>query len=100
MGLSRNPSGPLRNAILSRLDEVIFFSPTIPPDIDPEDSDISYIVKIGDRLDLLAARTLRDAQLGWVILHRNDLRLAPNDLVPGRTIYIPTIESLQRRGIV
>jgi len=100
MGLSRNPTGQLRTAILSQIEEVVFFSPTQPVDIKPQDDDIGYIVKIADRLDLLAARILGDAQLGWVILHRNSLRLAPNDLVPGRTIYIPTRESLRRRGIL
>ena len=100
MALSRNPIGPLRTAVLAQINEVVFFSPTVPPDIDPVDSDIPYIVKIADRLDLIAARILGDSQLAWIILHRNDLRLAPNDLVPGRTIFIPTRESLRRRGIL
>lgn len=100
MGLSRNSTGPLRTATLRSIADVVFFSPTNPPDIDPVDTDIAYIVKIGDRLDLIASRIFGDVQLGWIILHRNDLRLAPNDLVPGRTIFIPTLESLQSRGIL
>ena len=39
-------------------------------------------------------------QLGWVILERNNLRLVPNDLVPGRTLYIPSIDGLKERGIL
>lgn len=100
MGLNRNPNGPLRTAVLSRISEVVFFAPTRPVDIDPADSDIAYIVKIADRLDLIASRILGNAHLWWVILHRNDIRLMPNDLVPGRTIFIPTLDSLNRRGIL
>lgn len=100
MGLSRNPNGPLQTAILGSIDDVIFWETSKPVDIEPDDSDIAYIVKIADRIDLIAARILGDAQLWWVVLHRNDLRLVPNDLVPGRTIFIPTSESLSRRGLV
>lgn len=100
MGVSRNPAGPLRHATLGRINDVVFFSPTQPPDIDPRDSDIIYMVRIADRLDNIAFRLLGDQQLGWVILHRNDMRLVPNDLVPGKNIFIPTIESLRRRGII
>ena len=100
MGVSRNPIGPLSTSTLGRINEVIFWGPTQPPTIEAEDTDITYLVKIADRIDDIAARILGDAQLMWVILHRNDLRLAPNDLVPGRNIFIPTRASLSRRGIV
>jgi hypothetical protein len=58
------------------------------------------MVKVADRLDNIAAGILGDKQLSWVILHRNGLRLLPNDLVPGKTIFIPTRDSLSRRGII
>jgi len=100
MGLSRNPAGPLRYAVLGQIQEAIFFAPTQPPSIDARDTDIAYLVKIADRLDSIATRFLANPQLGWIILHRNDFRLAPNDLVPGTKIFIPTIASLRERGIV
>lgn len=100
MGLSRNPIGPLRTSTLAQFQDVLFFTPTNPPDIEPEDTDIVYTIKIADRLDNIAAGLLGNEQLGWVILHRNNLRLAPNDLVPGRTLFVPTRESLTRRGII
>lgn len=100
MGVSRNPIGPLRTSFLTQFDDVFFFSPTNPVDIAPEDTDIVYLIKIADRLDNIASATLGSEQLGWVILHRNNLRLVPNDLIPGRTIFIPTRESLVRRGII
>jgi hypothetical protein len=99
MGLSRNPIGPLSVNTLYQEEEAIFFGTSEPPDIDPADTDISYTVKISDRLDLLASRYLASEQRGWIILHRNNLRLAPNDLVPGQKIFIPTLESLRERGI-
>lgn len=100
MSISRNDLGPLRYSTLSSVDGVIFWSPTEPPTIAPVDTDIGYVVKIADRLDLIAQRFLGSPQLGWVILERNDLRLEPNDLVPGLKIFIPTRESLRQRGIV
>jgi hypothetical protein len=100
MGVKRNPTGPLTTSTLRRVNEVIFWAPTRPPEILPRDDDVVYLIRSHDRLDNIAAEQLLDEQLGWVILHRNDLRLAPNDLVPGHRIFIPTRASLQARGIV
>jgi hypothetical protein len=80
--------------------DVVFWGPTNPPDVDPDPNDIEHTVTISDRLDLIASRRMGDEQLGWIIMLRNNLRLVPNDLVPGMKIYIPTRESLQARGII
>jgi len=100
MGVKREPTGPLITATLFQINECIFWGRTRPKNIDPQDDDERYIVTNFDRLDLIAARRLGDSQLGWVILQRNNLRLAPNDLVPGTTIFIPTREGLRKRGVV
>jgi hypothetical protein len=100
MALTKNPLGPLPYAALYQINDVIWFDKTRPVDIDPEDDDEALVVTNSDRLDLIAFNRLGSAQLGWVILHRNNMRLAPNDLVPGMKIYIPSRASLQRRGIL
>ena len=100
MGVSRNPIGQLRTATLGNINEAVFWSPTQPKSIEPEDSDVVYLIRSHDRLDNIASEQLGDPNLGWIILHRNDLRLAPNDLVPGRNIFIPTRETLSRRGFI
>ena len=100
MGLSKNPTGPLQFSTLVQSNDVIWFSTTEPPDIAPDATDIPYMVKVADRLDNIAAGILGDKQLSWVILQRNGLRLLPNDLVPGKTIFIPTRTSLSQRGII
>lgn len=100
MGVRRNPTGPLTTATLRKIGETIFWGPTRPRRIDPRDDDREYLIRIADQLDLIATRFYGDPQLGWIILLRNDLRLVPNDLVPGRKIFIPTRESLRRRGFV
>ena len=100
MGVKRNPTGPLITTTLRRINEVIFWAPTRPPEIEARDDDLVYTIRSFDRIDNIAARELNDSQLGWVILLRNNLRLTPNDLVPGRRIFIPTRESLRDRGIV
>ncbi len=100
MGVKREPTGPLITSTLFQINECIFWGRTRPKTIAPQDDDERYVVTNFDRLDLIAARRLGDSQLGWVILARNDMRLAPNDLVPGNTIFIPTRQSLRQRGIV
>lgn len=100
MGLVKAETGPLRTALLYRIGDVVFFGPTNPPDVPPHPEDIEHTVTTSDRIDLLASRRLGDHQLGWVIMARNNMRLMPNDLVPGMKIYIPTRESLRTRGIL
>lgn len=99
MGAKRNPTGPLTTAVLYQINECIFWGRTRPKTIDPMDDDEIYTVRNFDRLDLIASNRLGDAQLWWVILLRNDLRLVPNDLVPGMQIFIPSRQSLRSRGI-
>lgn len=100
MGFRRNPRGPLIYATLHRINDVVFWAQTRPPTISPEDTDKAHLVTTADRIDVIADTELGDSELWWVILERNGLRLPPNDLVPGQTIFIPTRESLRRRGIV
>src|SRR5579859_4309880 len=100
MAIEFNQSGPLKYAILMQINEAIFWDKTRPPIINPSDDDERHTVTTSDRLDLLAFQKLGDSAYGWIILLRNDLRLVPNDLVPGQTIFIPTLDSLRRRGII
>ena len=100
MAVTRNPQGPLIYSTLHQINEAIWFDKTRPPTIDPQDDDEIYMVTNHDRIDLIAANRLGSEQMGWVILLRNNMRLAPNDLVPGMKIFIPSRDSLQRRGIV
>ena len=103
----RNPQGPLRHSILTQVIEVVFWDRTLPPRVDPVDTDEPYIVQMGDRHDLLTARKIRSAQWGWIVMERNrneedqeiDMRLWPNDFVPGATIMLPSRDSIVGRGI-
>ena len=99
MGVKRNVLGPLSNAELRGTGDVTFWGQTRPPAIEPRDDDRAHTVRIADRLDNLAFSYLGDENLGWIILVRNDIRLVPNGLVPGRKIFIPTRSSLADRGI-
>jgi len=111
MSLRRNPDGPLRNSVLKQIgdpDGVVFFDRTTPPAVKAQSDDATYIIEMEDRHDLLAHRKLTNSQYGWVIMERNndidpeeiDMRLWPNDFVPGQTISIPTLRGLEDRGIV
>lgn len=98
--IKRNPVGPLRFSNQRRVDGVTFFERTRPGDIDPHQDDHDYLIKIGDRYDSLAFAELEDDAVGHLIMLRNDMRLWPNDFVPGRRIQIPTRESLEERGFI
>ena len=100
MAVSRDETGPLINAELFQFDDVLFWDRTRPPEIEAQDTDKTYIVKTGERIDLLAHRELGDMNLWWVIMVRNNLRLIPNDFVPGMKINIPTVDSLHQRGVI
>ena len=107
MGVRRNPQGPLLHGQLVQINEVVFWDRTLPPNVDATDTDESYIIEMGDRHDLLAARKIKSSQWGWIIMERNrseedqepDMRLWPNDFVPGLTIMLPSNDTIVRRGI-
>lgn len=110
MGVRRNGASPLIHAELFQLgfvNGVTFWDKTQPPEVAPESTDQTYIIEMADRHDLLAFRRMGASHLGWVIMERNkdiepeeiDMRLWPNDFVPGRPIKIPSRESIRRRGV-
>ena len=110
MGVKRNTSGPLQHAELIQFGEtdgVVFWDRTVPPPVDALTTDGDYIIEIGDRHDLLAFREMGNSQHGWIIMERGhdidpeeiDMRLWPNDYVPGRSIKIPNEVSIAQRGI-
>ena len=103
----RNPSGPLLYSDLIEINEVVFWGKTTPPPVPPLDTDTDYIIQMGDFPDLLAGRRTGQQYWSWVIMERNrseedgelDMRLWPNDFVPGATIKIPSGNSIVSRGI-
>jgi hypothetical protein len=100
MAFRSNAQGPLIHADLMKIDDVFFFDKTRPPPVAARNDDMDYICTDRDRHDLVAYRKLQSSQLGWTIMERNDMRLWPNDWVPGFSIKIPTRDSLGQRGVV
>jgi len=98
--IKRNPVGPLRSAQMTRVDGVLFFDRSRPGNITPHEDDHDYLIKIGDRYDSLAQEELQEDAIGHLIMLRNDMRLWPNDFVPGKRIQIPTRESLEEKGFI
>lgn len=96
----RGDTGPLRFAEMIQIFDVVYWDRSFVPPVLPDQDDDRYTVKKGDRHDLLAYRTMRDQQLGYIIMERNGLRLWPNDFVPGMDLAIPDRTSLSRRGII
>jgi hypothetical protein len=107
MGVSRNPQGPLQHATLVQIADTVFWDRTLPPNVEALPTDEDYILEMADRSDLLAGRKITNQQWGWVIMERNrseedgelDMRLWPNDFVPGETIKLPSADSITQRGV-
>lgn len=99
-GARRNPVGPLRYSQVRQINECRWWDKTKPPDIEPRDDDHDYTIRIGDMPDSLALDELQDDALGHLIMHRNDMRLWPNDFYPGRRIQIPSRRGLEERGFI
>lgn len=107
MGVRRNPQGPLQHSELVRIGDTTFWDRTLPPVVEALSTDEDYTIEMADRSDLLAARKITNSQWGWVIMQRNrneedgklDMRLWPNDFVPGAGIKLPSKESVNQRGI-
>jgi hypothetical protein len=107
MGVSRNPQGPLQHATLVQIGDVVFWDRTLPPLVEALSTDENYYVEMADRSDLLAARKIKTSEWGWIIMERNrseedgeiDMRLWPNDFVPGAEIKLPSQVSINQRGI-
>ena len=99
MGLAVNPLDFLSTANLVIVDNVIFWEKSAPKAIEALDSDTDYTIKIQERPDSISVRQLQSKNLGWTVMDRNNMRLWPNDMVPGVTIQVPSRESLDTRGI-
>jgi hypothetical protein len=61
--------------------------------IPPTPGVVGYTVKQGDRLDLVANLSFRDAQRFWRICDANDATWPDDLLLIGRTLEIPSSES-------
>jgi hypothetical protein len=95
-----NSQGPLRHSQFMKIDDVFFYDKTRPPPVAARADDMDYICTERDRHDLVAFAKVQSSQLGWAIMERNDMRLWPNDWVPGFSIKIPTRTSLESRRVV
>ena len=98
--IRRNPKGPLRFAELVKYEEALWWDKTRPPAVEEHEDDHEYVVHYLDRPDSLAHEELGDDAAGHLIMLRNDMRLWPNDFVPGLRIQIPTRLSLSERGLL
>jgi hypothetical protein len=100
MAIRFDPSSPLIHATLHESEGVIFWGRTRPPLNESHEGDVVHVCRTYERLDMLSLEHYGDIRLGWVILRRNDIFLAPDELYEGRKIFIPTRDSLVRRGIL
>ena len=79
----------LSHAGLAVVDGVEFWSRPSIPEIPNSRNDSIHEVEASDRIDLLAKKYYKNAELWWVIAHANDLRDLPGDISPGMRLRIP-----------
>lgn len=85
----------LVHARLIRLDAVEHWQMPEYPEVPEAADDISHVVADNERVDQIATRYYGAPELWWVIALANGWRLVPNDVVPGRTIRIPSPARVQ-----
>lgn len=74
---------------LVRQDNIGYFEYDIIPDIPVSNLDTFYIVKDGDRLDLISYKFYNTVDLGWAILVANNIKYF-GDIRVGDKIRIPS----------
>jgi len=67
-------------------------------EVEKDDRGISHQWKLGDRIDILAARYYGDEQLWWVIMDANPRYLSSLDIKIGDVLAIPTSIPKSMRG--
>jgi len=65
---------------------------------DVEGNELTVVIEDrSQRLDTLAQTYYADPALWWVIAARNELDLPDQDLYPGMTLYVPTLDYVRRK---
>jgi len=105
LNIRRNPSGPLRSAVLVQYIDVLFWGKTDPPKVESRDDDEDYIIRQYDFSDVMSSRFFGTSRAAHAIMLRNEdegteMRLWPNDFYQGRRVQIPTEPSLRERGVL
>jgi hypothetical protein len=90
MGIKLRDTSRLRWSRLLVAKEVEFWDLPEYPEVPAASDDIRYTVARVDRIDLLSNSFYETPDLWWIIATRNELRILPNDLYEGQTIFIPS----------
>lgn len=94
----RKGSSRLVHSDLVVIDDIEFWTRPSVPDIDDAASDRFHLVEDTDRIDTISKRNYKRDDWWWVLAHRNNLRLLPNDIKTGDSIVIP-LASLIRKNL-
>ena len=81
-------SSRLRHAELHVIDGIEFWSRPDIPELTPSNFDKQYIVEDMRRIDNVARDRYKREDWWWVLAHRNNYMLLPDDLVPGQRITV------------
>lgn len=92
----RKGSSRLVHAELQNIDGIEFFSRPEIPDLSSSSSDIQHTVSDGDRLDTISKRYYKQDSFYWILAHRNDIRLFPDDLITGQRIVVTSSPQIRR----
>jgi hypothetical protein len=90
MSINVKSASRLAFARLLVVDGVEFWDTMVMPDSIPRPDDIQYIVRAGDRIDLLADAFYQDPAMWWVLAWANNLEILPTDLKENMQIRVPS----------
>lgn len=89
-------SSRLVHSELQNIDGIEFFSRPELPNFTESSTDKQHTVADGERLDSLSRRYYKQDSFYWVIAHRNDIRIFPEELIPGHRIIIPSASKIRK----
>lgn len=95
-----NARSELIHAFINVVADVAYWTRTDPPQIFPDFDDFIYEVQEQDILDNLASQYYGEPYMRWVIKRINNIRLEPNQLIPGVEIRIPSVVRMRREGVI
>jgi len=94
----RKGSSRLVHSDLLVVDGIEFWTRPDLPTIEPDISDEYHVIDESDRSDIISRKKYKRDDWWWVLAHRNNYRLLPDDLVTGHTAVVPRA-SLVRKSL-
>lgn len=94
----KKASSRLTHSTLVVVDGIEFWTRPEIPDIEADSTDDYHNIEEHERIDKISQDKYKRTDWWWVLAHRNNMRLLPNELSPGNFLIVPRA-SLVRKNL-